>query len=404
MKNGDKKRFIPAHRNFRVIAIAAPVPPYAGYPIDPPFRSRFQARFVDPVGALLSLSSPNTAPLSTQSAALYDKIQSIILAVQYASESRHAVDASSKTTLQPFPQTSLVKLRALLSIFPAPTSLSPVQLGKLMLTLHPALIHAPFVMWAILSRQAEEAGLGPLGSPVAEGDGDDLGLLGYQLISVQREGERVVRVSFEESSESTSVSVVAPGGPKPLLPYPWKHEVLLDFTVTKRFTGLLTCMLQAHVLGWDLSYIPPALHSTASCSTSTLVGTFGALLGYEIDTVHMYKELGGRELVMRRKVEDGGATCWEPRYEDTLSYTYFPDVLRSPLTDGMWKGRLVHLAGVDVIGSTAGSLARLFQDREAELWEGKRVVAQAERNEVSHEILLFGISTSRLFSIITGRH
>ena len=60
----------------------------------------------------------------------------------------------------------------------------------------------------------------------------------------------------------------------------------------------------------------------------------------------MYKELGGRELLMRRKIEDGGATTWEP----------------APLVEGAWEGRLVHLAGLDVIGSTAGSLARLTRD------------------------------------------
>ena len=54
----------------------------------------------------------------------------------------------------------------------------------------------------------------------------------------------------------------------------------------------------------------------------------------------------------------------------------------SPLIEGAFEGRLVHLAGVDVIGSTAGSLARVFQDREAELWEGKRIVAHADKEEV----------------------
>ena len=312
MKNGGVKRFIPAHKNFRVIAIAAPVPPYTGYPIDPPFRSRFQARFIDPLGSLLSLSDPNTISLDPQSTLLYDKLQSIILATQFASESRHAVDASSKTTLRPFPQTALAKLRTLLSVFPAPATVSPVLLGKLMLALHPALMHAPFAMWAMLSRQTEEAGLGPLASPVAEGAQDDTGLLGYRLAGVQRDGERTVRLTFDGPAP---VSVVVPGGTKGLLPYPWKHRALLDFEATDRFMGLLTCMLQAHALGWDISYIPPALPSTASCSTSTLVRVLGSLLGYEVDTVHMYKELGGRELVMRRKVEDGGATSWEARYE-----------------------------------------------------------------------------------------
>lgn len=322
LKDSDTKRFIPAHKNFRVIAIAAPVPPYTGYPIDPPFRSRFQARFMDPVGALLSLNSPTPASLSPQSASLYDKIQNIILATQYASESRHAVDASAKSTLQPFPQTALVKLRALLAAFPAPAVLTPAQLGRLVLALHPALVHAPFVMWGMLSRQAEEAGLGPLASPASDEDGDHLGLLGYRLVGVQRDGERIIRLSFEGSkvAGSSTVSVVVPGGPRPLLEFPFKHPEILDFMVTDRFMGVLTCMLQGHALGWDISYVPPVLPSTASCSTSTLVRTFGALLGYEIETVHMYKELGGRELIMRRKVEDGGATSWEPRRVSSSGY------------------------------------------------------------------------------------
>ena len=54
----------------------------------------------------------------------------------------------------------------------------------------------------------------------------------------------------------------------------------------------------------------------------------------------------------------------------------------SPLTSGALEGRLVHLSGIDVIGQTAGSLSRLMQDREMELWEGKRLVAQAEAEEV----------------------
>ena len=33
--------------NFRVIALGLPVPPFEGHPLDPPLRSRFQARFVE---------------------------------------------------------------------------------------------------------------------------------------------------------------------------------------------------------------------------------------------------------------------------------------------------------------------------------------------------------------------
>jgi hypothetical protein len=51
--------------------------------------------------------------------------------------------------------------------------------------------------------------------------------------------------------------------------------------------------------------------------------------------------------------------------------------LHSPIIEAAWEGRLLHLAGLDVTGATAGSLARLVQDRETELWEGKRIVSEA---------------------------
>jgi MoxR-like ATPase len=44
-----------SHEKFRVIAIGCPVPPFPGKPLDPPFRSRFQARYID----IPSVSPPN---------------------------------------------------------------------------------------------------------------------------------------------------------------------------------------------------------------------------------------------------------------------------------------------------------------------------------------------------------
>ncbi|KAI0786986.1 AAA domain-containing protein [Abortiporus biennis] len=365
------KRFIPAHRDFRVVAIAAPVPPYVGYPIDPPFRSRFQARFMDPLGAMLSLSPPPgiTAAQASSSdidSLLSEKLRDIILSTQYASETHHLVDAAAKSQLTAFPQTAIVKLRALLSTFPPVEELTPGQLARLMLTIHPGLISAPFVAWAMLSRQTEEAGLGPLGNPGLTDNQDQVGYMGYRLACIERATETTVKITFEHLSGRKKVTLDAPAGPRDLLHFPWTDGKSLDFLLTERFMGLLTCMLQAHALGWDISYVPPALPSTASCSTTTLVKTFGALLGYEVDAIHMYKELGGRELIMRRKVESDGATTWEP----------------SPLIEGAREGRLVHLSGLDVIGSTAGSIARLLQDREIELWSGKRIVTEAEADEL----------------------
>lgn len=196
--------------------------------------------------------------------------------------------------------------------FPPPEELSPSQLGRLILTVHPALVHSPMQGWAILSRHTEEAGLGELGSPSMSSPTETLGLLGYQVQAIERVGTTTARLTFAPPAGRKELVVVnVPAGPRQLRPFPFSGN--LEFNPTPRFMGLLTCFLQAHALGWDISLIPPALPSTASSSTTTLVKVFGQLLGYDAETLHIYKELGGRELVMRRKIQDGGATTWEPR-------------------------------------------------------------------------------------------
>ncbi|KAJ7768600.1 AAA domain-containing protein, partial [Mycena maculata] len=357
--DGSGNLFIPAHKNFRVVAIAAPVPPFPGYPLDPPFRSRFQARFVDPVGSFLALCANPDGPVP----ALEMRLRELILSTQYASEARDALSAVSKSALPPFPQTALQKLRALTSAFPPPETLSPAQLARLVVTLHPALVFTPLQAWAILSRQTEEMGLGALGSPAAP-DGD-AGLLGYTLAGITRLTPTTASARFTHA-HLPARDITVPAGPGALRPFPF--SALAPFAASERFVGLLTSLVQTHALGWDVSLVPPAAPATASASTSTLVRAFGEVLGYAegAEAVHMYKELGGRELLMRRRILDGGATAWEP----------------SAIVEAAWAGKLVHLSGLDVIGPTAGSLARLVQDREVELWGGKRIVADATSAEL----------------------
>ncbi|KAI9450095.1 AAA domain-containing protein [Lactarius psammicola] len=369
-------RFVPAHPSFRVIAIGAPVPPYTGYPLDPPFRSRFQARFLDPTSALLAYPHPSN-PLSGASAALWTTLRDLVLATQYASEARHSLDGIARPALPPFPHTALAKLHALLAAFPPPSPpapgkppLSPRAMGRLMIVLHPELLHASFRAWALLSEQLEEAGLGPLAAPLATKDLDNAetaaedaaGLLGYTVRSITRTGRHTVRIVFAALSGADEIALEAPVGEGPLQAFPLEETP--DFVPSARFKGLLTSCLQAHALGWDISLVPPAQPATASASTSLLVQVFGSVLGYVREAVHVYKELGGRELLMRRVVGEGGATSWEP----SLAPAHI-----AHLVQGAWAGRLVHFSGFDVLGPTAGAVARLLQDREVELWEGKRI-------------------------------
>ncbi|KLO18907.1 hypothetical protein SCHPADRAFT_935748 [Schizopora paradoxa] len=401
---GSNVKFIEAHRNFRVIAIAAPVPPYPGHPLDPPFRSRFQSRFLDPIESSLALENSvqlreqPSGTISTGSRTVAEKVREIILSTQFATEQRHALETVSRSSLPPFPQTALMKLRKLADIFPPPERISPEQLAMLMLSLHPALVNAPFMGWAALSRQTEEATLGELGSPSNFGINRVEGLFGYRAVESSRADESTIVLTFERIEDGRKIELPVPAGPMeirrlPVQTTPLEEYILKDGNrvfASPRFLSQLTLLLQAHALGWDISLIPPSQPSTASCSTSLLVKMFGEVLGYEMEDLYLYKELGGRELLMRREIKDGGATAWVPRQVLTRS--------SSPLTMGVWSGKLVHLSGTDVIGPTAGSLARLTQDREIELWEEKRVVGQLLDNEESSETLTIASPTFRVIS------
>jgi von Willebrand factor A domain-containing protein 8 len=357
--------FILAHKNFRVIAIGAPVPPYPGYPLDPPFRSRFQARHIDPINAMISLSKAHPS-FHTPAAPLVVSLRRVIIATQYASEARadSAFHAIGGAALPPFPQTALSTLIALCAIFPPPEQLSPTQLTRLLRALHPALLHASAQAWTTLSEHTQGVGLGALGDPSADDDvHDGVGLLGYRATRVDRVDNTTAKVWFSIRN-SASIAVLMRAGPHTLAPFPYTGADP-SFHPSPRFDALLTSLLQAHALGMDLSLLPPVAPS-ASCSSTLLLRALQDTLGYSVRTLHIYKELGGRELLLRRHIKEGGATAWEP----------------STVVTGAWNGEVVHLSGLDAIGPTAGSLARLAQDREVELDEGRRIVKELFKNEV----------------------
>jgi hypothetical protein len=302
--------FIPASRSFRVIAIAAPVPPYPGFPLDPPLRSRFQGRFIDPAGSLLAISNAVVErPIPNSS--LLEKLRNVFLATQHSGESSDAIKTIFNSVLPAFPQTSLLKLRSLIENFPPPEQISSLQLARLLLVIHPGLSHAQFQAWALLSKHTETFGLGEISNPFTADSETASGYFGYTVTSIDRAGELSAQIKFQASHRPDAIVVTVPAGPRTFRPFPFTGK--LEFHPTPRFMGLLACLLQAHALGWDIFLLPPPTFATASLSTSILVKVFSQLLGYEMETIRLYKELGGRELVMRRKVEETGATAWEPR-------------------------------------------------------------------------------------------
>ena len=106
--------------------------------------------------------------------------------------------------------------------------LSPNQLASLMLSIHPALVYAPFAAWVSLSCQTEETGLGGLGSPQLDIPQDTTGLLGYSATAIELVGGETVRVTFV-NLDGTQATIQAPAGPKQLLPTKMWFRIQVNF-------------------------------------------------------------------------------------------------------------------------------------------------------------------------------
>lgn len=220
------------------------------------------------------------------------------------------------------------------------------------------------------------------------------GLMGYRILNIERLSDNEAKVTFENTENGKQVSMKSPCGKLPFANLPplssasevdtisdqegveFDKDGSTPILITPRLMSMLSSMLQLHCLGRDICLLPSSLatgsgpnssastssssiaQSSASSSTSTCISLLASLLGYPLESVHLYKDISGQELIARRATSPDGSTTWES----------------SPLLKGLLdlNGKMVHLNGIDTLGPTLGSLSRLTQDRETELWGGRR--------------------------------
>ncbi|KAK0546025.1 hypothetical protein OC861_004801 [Tilletia horrida] len=429
----DSHKLIPVHPNFRIIATSIPVPPYKGASIDPPFRSRFQARWVEGNVAIgHSLPSDNgTDPAATQSpegkeysnklAQRWYEWAGLLKYHAFAAEGGDVLPPTSR--LPNLPTTALSLLSELAYTFPpssappsgpaaqtgagdaetaaqeqdssasAPTKAKAAQVAaQIVAPSTSALLGSAYPQQYILDDAKRKLHVELLAAvnlqdglivpaetapPGSESEPDrSLGLLGFKVQDITRESANVARITFIQPATGRVSTTRVLCGPLPFLPISQISSFQTQGSTivpTPRLLSTLTTMLQLHATGRDLCLLPSSFSigrgsaslseqkdllasSQASSSTSTNIALFAALLGFELESVWLWKDVGGNEILMRRATSEDGSTTWEP----------------APLLRGALQGKLIHLAGVDVLGPTLISLARLHQDREIELWHGGR--------------------------------
>uniref|UniRef100_S4RJF5 von Willebrand factor A domain-containing protein 8 n=1 Tax=Petromyzon marinus TaxID=7757 RepID=S4RJF5_PETMA len=320
---------------FRVVALGLPVPRYRGNPLDPPLRSRFQARNIPhpPFKEQLEIlyaAAPNVPPET--------------LAQLLGFATTMLTPEGATLGLPDFPMNSLLPLAHILSIVPG------YDAGKLLEQAFPY-----------------SALLGPEGIPALQDTLKKFELVGSTGAAQPRRIENVKRSEAVNDSDARSAVITALFGDKR-----FSFKVMTGMEDLKRpvasggyheteaHAGLLADMVLSHTTS-DF-----CLLGGKGCGKSMLARAFADMLGYHMESIMLYQDMTARELLQQRVTLANGDTAWRP----------------SPVVTAARDGSLLLLDGIHRVNpGTLSLLHRLVHDRELTLYDGSRLIG-ADRYEV----------------------
>ncbi|XP_072949521.1 von Willebrand factor A domain-containing protein 8 [Epargyreus clarus] len=331
----SKWRLVRVDDNFRVIALGLPVPRYSGQPLDPPLRSRFQARDVATVGFSEHLNTLRDEAPGVDPAKLEQ-----LLSAAYALISPELQQIS----LPDFPVDNLHAAALILERTP------DLPIHKLIYLLYP--YNSFLTQDHIKSVQGVLQNLKIETNPKTN----------ISLHGIQAMGDQAL-VSMDINGSKSQFPVPCGGR---LRSREEKGIVKTEFQ-----TQLLNELLLSHSVG-DFCVIGPK-----GCGKSLLVTQLASLLGYTIEPIVLYQDMTARDLVQQRTTLDNGDTVWR----------------NSALVDAALKGHMAVLDGLHRIhASTLAVLHRLVHDRELQLHDGTRLV----RHDKYDELVSLGITEAEL--------
>ncbi|XP_075419136.1 von Willebrand factor A domain-containing protein 8 [Tenrec ecaudatus] len=333
----DAWKIVRVSENFRVIALGLPVPKYSGNPLDPPLRSRFQARdiyylpFKDQLKLLYSIGTNVPA----------EKVSQLLsFATTLCSQE------SSTLGLPDFPLDSLPAAVQILDFFPMMSVKHAIQ------WLYP---------YTIL--------LGHEGKMAVEDVLKRFELQDSRNSTLPKEVLRVERITKNHAPWASvtiqiaekEVTIQVPAGTKPLSqPCASDH-----FIQTLSHKQLLAEMVQSHMVK-DMCLI-----GGKGCGKTVIAKSFADTLGYSIEPIMLYQDMTARDLLQQRYTLPNGDTAWRS----------------SPLVSAALEGKLVLLDGIHRVNAgTLAVLQRLIHDRELSLYDGSRLLREDRYRRLKEEL------------------
>ncbi|XP_033638187.1 von Willebrand factor A domain-containing protein 8-like [Asterias rubens] len=322
----DTWRLVRVSEDFRVIALGLPVPRYRGNPLDPPLRSRFQARDINPLPFKDQLDVLNSLGANLPS----DKVSQML---SFATALRSPELAS--LSLPDFPLENLASIVQILN------SVSNASPQKLLYHLYPYAVFLPkegrsVVVDALKRFELLEDKYGNVKT--------------HRVVSVQptsHDAAPVAIVTMGSNGESSQLQV--PIGTTTPLP----HNEHQRFITTPSHEGLLADMLLSHSVQ-DFCII-----GQKGCGKSVLMRKFADILGYRVEPVMLYQDMTSRDLLQQRGTLPNGDTTWR----------------LAPLITAALEGSIALLDGLHRVNpSTLAVLHRLVHDRDISLFDGTRLL------------------------------
>ncbi|XP_071450278.1 von Willebrand factor A domain-containing protein 8 [Hetaerina americana] len=333
----DSWKLVRVDDDFRVIALGLPVPQYIGNPLDPPLRSRFQARDIKEKSFKEQFDS-----LRSQHPNLDEARLSALLSTAYALLSPE----SASLSLPDFPTDALPVAAKLLECFPE------MNVHDVMYRLYP--------YKCFLNQEGK-------------GAVEDI-LKTFDVLQSNDAGTKCAiknispfagkaKVDIQCGSKISSIEVPM-GLSKPMT----SQDV---FVSTPYQEQLLAELMQSHMLG-DICLVGPK-----GSGKSATINRLANMLGYMVEPIILYQDMTSRDLIQQRTTLENGDTVWQ----------------HSPLVTAALEGKLAVLDGIHRIHpSTLAVVHRLVHDRELHLYDGQRILRHDRYDEIKKENNLDDVS------------
>ncbi|ETN61020.1 hypothetical protein AND_007335 [Anopheles darlingi] len=340
----DRWGLVRVSEEFRVVALGLPVPRYRGAPLDPPLRSRFQARDVPDlpyVEVLLEVKelAGGVAPPDV-----------LTRLVSFA----YAVQSATSGALPDFPIDNLRYAGLLLR------NNSSLTVHELLERLYPYRVFLEKEGIGLVASLLDSLKIP--GGPSKDGtQGENVGsrvLPALTVASVEpaaNDPAGLLQVSLKPHTGGTPVTLqVARGTAAPVRTTGAPLDPRDRYVPTAYQAGLLADLLQTIAVG-DVCLVGPR-----GCGKSVLAQQLClALDRQQTETMVLYQDMTARDLLQKRTTRPNGDTVWQD----------------SPLLAAALAGHAVILDGIHRLHhSTLAILHRLVHDREMQLYDGRRLL------------------------------